>query len=203
MKLIPIFGNLSIIKIRRVRVPLTDLPWHLVSSTPTTFITQHTHKKKMNHFQTRIHPRNSNFWNTTTHPRNSNFSSIQMFLTTLTINTEQKIKHQLQLKKTYLFEAKCHVIEVSHWSHEIALELLHIMHIPVLYCQYESEWMQRTYISWVTKITFNNVKQQQLFEQSHMITYATNNLVTNSTCKIKRHVVALIWKYCKSWATVS
>lgn len=78
MKFIPIFDNLLIIKIHRVCVPLTDLPWHLVSSTPTTFIIQH---KKKDHFKTRIHPRNSNFWKTTTHPRNSNFSSIQMFLT--------------------------------------------------------------------------------------------------------------------------
>jgi hypothetical protein len=52
MKLIPIFDNLLIIKIHRVCVPLTDLPWHLVSSTPTTFliiiiiiINTHTHKK--------------------------------------------------------------------------------------------------------------------------------------------------------------
>jgi len=41
MKLIPISGNMSIIKIHRVRVRLTDLPWHLVSPTPTTFIIQH------------------------------------------------------------------------------------------------------------------------------------------------------------------
>lgn len=80
MKFIPIFGNLSIIKIHRVRAPLTVLPWHLVSSTPTTVIITPPPKKNLNHFQTRIHPRNSNFWNTTTHPRNSNFSSIQMFL---------------------------------------------------------------------------------------------------------------------------
>lgn len=53
------------------------------------------------------------------------------------------------------------------------------------------------------KINFSNVKHWQLFEQCQMITYATINLVTNSTCKIKRYVVAFKWKYCKSWATVS
>jgi len=92
-----------------------------------------------------------------------------------------------------LFEAKCQVIEVSHWSQEIGLELLHIMHIPLLYCQYESECKGPTPHGW-KKISFNNVKQWQLFEQCQMVTYATINLVTSSTCKIKRYVVALILK---------
>jgi hypothetical protein len=65
--------------------------------------------------------------------------------------TKNKTSTATLKNKKKWFEAKCQVIEVSHWSQEIALELLHIMHISLLYCQYESECKGPTPCGWKKK----------------------------------------------------